>query len=33
MFSVQTPSNRSIGHALVAWQAGTLQSQGACFCI
>ena len=32
-FSVQTPSDRSIGHALVAWQSGILQSQGARFCI
>ena len=32
-FSVQTPSDHSIGHALVAWQSGILQSQGARFCI
>ena len=32
-FSVQTPSDCSIGHALVAWQSGILQSQGARFCI
>ena len=32
-FSVQTFSDRSIGHALVAWQSGILQSQGARFCI
>ena len=31
--SVHTPSDRSIGHALVAWQSGILQSQGARFCI
>ena len=30
-FSVQTPSNRSIGHVLVAWQSGILQSQDARF--
>ena len=33
MFSVQTPSDRSIDYALIAWQSGTLQSQGARFCI
>ena len=32
-FSVQTPSDRSIGHALVAWQSGILQSRGARFCM
>ena len=32
-FSVQTPSVRSIGHALIAWQSGILQSQSACFCM
>ena len=32
-FSVWTPSDRSIGHALVAWQTGILQSQGARFCM
>ena len=30
-FSVQPPSDRSIGYALVAWQSGILQSQGARF--
>ena len=32
-FSVQTSSDRSINHALAAWQSGILQSQGARFCI
>ena len=32
-FSIQTPSDRSIDHALVAWQSGILQSQGAHFCM
>ena len=31
--SVQTPSDRSIDHTLVAWQSGILQSQGARFCV
>ena len=31
--SVQTPSDRSIGHALAAWQSGILQSRGAHFCM
>ena len=31
--SVQTSSDRSIGHALIAWQSGTLQSRGARFCM
>lgn len=29
MFSVQTPSVRSIGHPLSTWQSGILQSQDA----
>ena len=32
-FSIQPPSERSIGPALIAWQSGVLQSQGARFCI
>ena len=32
-FSVQIPSDRSIGHALVAWQSGILQSRDTRFCI
>ena len=31
--SVQTFLDRSIDHALVAWQSGILQSQGARFCM
>ena len=31
--SVHPSSDRSIGHALVAWQSGILQSQGVRFCI
>ena len=30
-FSVQPPSNRSIGHALIAWQSGILQKSGCPF--
>ena len=33
MFSVWAPFDRSIGHALIAWQTGILQSQSACFCM
>ena len=32
-FSVQTPSGRSIGPALIAWQSGILQSRSARFCM
>ena len=32
-FSVHTPSDCSIDHALVAWQSGILQNQSARFCI
>ena len=31
--SVQPPSGRSIGPALIAWQSSILQSRGARFCI
>ena len=32
-FSIQTPSDHSIDHALIAWQSGILQNWGARFCM